>query len=83
MNRYHSLGLVFVIALIAAGLITYQVMANSIQSVHDSLPQINHQVNSYDVLSWDNPGMHGHNPDLRGLPICSSILWSAEFSCPR
>jgi hypothetical protein len=64
VKRNHSFGLLFFLPLIAAGLITYQVMANSIQSVHNSLPLVNSQVNSFVVLSRTHPGMHSDNPNF-------------------
>lgn len=65
MKRFRWLVVLLFIAVVAAGLTTYKVTADSAASQIKSPPS----GPKYAVLSWNNLGMHCYNPDFRNLAI--------------
>jgi hypothetical protein len=68
MQKFRWVFVIFFVAVLAIGIITYQVLANTVNKVNP-LPKILPQTSGYVVLGWNNLGMHCYNPDFSNLAI--------------
>jgi hypothetical protein len=66
MKKMWWMGVLIAIVFLAVGVITFQVMADSVRSQLEPMPRIN----NYVVLGWDDSRTRCYNPDFSNVAVC-------------